>query len=327
MGKHGPKRGTRALRPRGRAKSIVPGVRAWPSLDKGVAGFAGYKVGMAHALVTADRGPWKGQEVSTPVTIVETPPIFIYGIRGYEQTPYGLKTVAEVQVPPSKDAFFERIATPAKKAGDVAKLESMVNGLKELHVLALTRPSKAGVGNKTPQAFELALGGDAKAQLEFAKSILGKDIRVSDVLAPGESIDVIAVTKGKGWQGVVKRFGVALQPRKATQRRRHGGSIGPETQATVMYTVPRAGQMGFHKRTEGNKRILAIGTKPSELSVKGGWPHYGEMRNDFLVVEGSLAGPANRFLRLRKAVDKPPVRKPELKMIILSRTQQVKLAG
>ncbi len=178
----------------------------------------------------------------------------------------------------------------------------------------MTQPEKAGVGKKTPEVVEIALGGtDAKAQLEYAKSVLGKEVKASEVFGEGEYVDTIAVTTGKGWQGVVKRFGVALNPHKASQHRRKGGTLGPERQGKIMFTIPRPGQMGFHRRVERNKRIVRISSDAKQVTPKGGFLGYGNISSEFIAVEGSVAGPSNRVIRLRRALSKKPAKKPEVK--------------
>ncbi|MFH1257586.1 MAG: 50S ribosomal protein L3, partial [Candidatus Micrarchaeota archaeon] len=142
----------------------------------------------------------------------------------------------------------------------------------------------------------------------------------TDVFSDGDVVDAIAVTKGKGWQGVVKRFGVALGPRKATQRRRHGGSIGPETAGKVMYTIPRAGQMGYHRRTDSNKRILQIGeaAKNKDILPAGGFVDYGTLKSEYLLIEGSLPGPEKRVIMLRKNYGAKPSKKADVRKLLFN---------
>jgi len=202
-------------------------------------------------------------------------------------------------------------------------IDANAERLVDVAVLAATSPEKTGIGKKQPEFMEIAVGGkDAKAKLEFAKGILGKEVKASDVFKDGEYVDAVAVTKGKGWQGAVKRFGVAMQRRKATGRVRHVGTLGPWHPARVMYTVPMAGQMGYHKRTEINKRILRIGEKPEGINPKGGFLGYGNVLNAYLLIRGSLNGPRKRLIRFRKSVrrrDAP--RKPEVRYVSLDSKQ------
>ena len=109
-----------------------------------------------------------------------------------------------------------------------------------------------------PDTFELKVSGGAsgKERFAYAEKLLGKDIGIRDVFKNGQLVDVIAVSKGKGTQGVVKRFGIKLQPRKNRKGKRRVGCIGPWKPNRTMYTVGRSGQMGYHNRVEYNKRIM-----------------------------------------------------------------------
>ena len=294
---------------------MVPRVRAWNLNVKGLSGFAGYKAGMLHVIMVDDsNAPTKGQEVSKAVTAVEVPPLFVYSIVAYEKTPIGLKCVGEACASNAKD--FSEAHTVAKNPKKTIKdLEALGDRIAELRVIAFTQPKKTSV-KKMPDVVEIAVGGSGKEALAWASGVLGKEVSARDVLQEGETVDVIAVTKGKGWQGVVKRFGVALNPRKATKSRRHGGSIGPERQAKVMYTIPRAGQMGFHRRTDRNKRIIRIDENSKEVTPSSGFANYGLVKSTFLLIEGSIPGPAKRIVRLRKNLFEVKVKKPELKAVV-----------
>jgi large subunit ribosomal protein L3 len=150
---------------------------------------------------------------------------------------------------------------------------------------------------------ELGLtGGDIEAQLEWAKENLGNEITISDVFADGSNIDVIGITKGYGTQGVVRRFGVKLLSHKNSKRRRQIGNMGDFGTGYVRKTIRQGGQTGYHQRTEYNKRILRI-SEPEEndITPAGGFLHYGEVRNPYMIVQGSLPGPAKRLIRFRDA--------------------------
>jgi large subunit ribosomal protein L3 len=125
------------------------------------------------------------------------------------------------------------------------------------------------------------------------------------------------VTIGKGTEGPVKRFGIKIQNRKAAQKRRHTGTLGPETPDRVLWTIPYAGQLGFQTRTEYNKRILKIGEDGKEITPKSGFSNYGIIKGDYVVVEGSLPGPRKRLIRLRSAIRplKVPILPTEVKHV------------
>ncbi len=299
---HNPRHGSLAFRIRKRSEVITPRVNAW-SKEKGVSGFAGYKAGMRHVLMIEDsESPLKNQQVTKPVTIIEVPPVFVYGITLYKKTQVGLKKTGEVNST-SAPKHVKRALTPAKKSKKIEDFD-----FDEVRLVVTTQPEKIKL-KKKPDVIELAIGGTKQEQVEKAKELLGKELKFTDVFNDGEYADCIAVTKGKGFQGVVKRFGVALNPMKATQARRHGGSIGPQRQAKVFYTIPRAGQMGFHKRTELNKRVMKYEEKPLEIRNFGKAAQY-------VIVEGSVAGPSKRIIILRKAIRKNTPKKPQIMQVI-----------
>lgn len=316
--RNAPRRGSLAFRLRKRAEKAFGRIGCWSKNCLGLAGFAGYKVGMARVVMVEDsQSPLRGQEVFAPVTLIETPPLFIYSVLFYKNTPEGLKLFCEI---PCTNAPKEAssVITKAKKAKkSFEEVEKQLPEIAEIRVKVLTQPKLAGIPKKKPEVFEIGVGGTPAEAFAYAKEHLGKEVRVSEVFKEGERLDVIAVTKGKGWEGVVKRFGVALNTIKASKSRRHGGSIGPEKQAKVMYTVPRPGQHGFHRRTELNKRIMKISSKPEEGNKKSGFSGYGLIKNDFIFLDGSVPGPAKRLITLRKSLRHEEVVKPEIREVLL----------
>jgi large subunit ribosomal protein L3 len=77
-----------------------------------------------------------------------------------------------------------------------------------------------------------------------------------------------------------------------------------------MYSIARAGQMGYHQRIEYNKRILKIGKNAKEINLKGGFIRYGNVKNSYILVDGSIPGPKKRAIRLRQPA-RPPKDTPE----------------
>jgi len=332
MGKiNRPRHGTMAVRPRKRAASQVPGIGSWPKAQEpGLLGFAGYKAGMTHGtMIDDDPGSvTKGHEISMPITVLEAPPLFVFCLRAYKDTPYGKKAAADVFADKIDEKIRKQLMLPKalKSAEAMKKAEALGPALSDVHVLAFTSPSLAGFGKKSHDVMEIAVGGkDAKSKLEYAKGILGKEVKASDVVKDGEFFDTIAVTTGKGWQGAVKRFGISMQRRKATGKYRHVGTLGPWHPAFVMYTVPMAGQMGYHNRTEHNKRVLKVCAAKERITPDGGFLNYGVVKNDYILVKGSVGGPMKRLVRLRKAIrmQGAKVSKPEIKFISLQSKQGV----
>ena len=314
--RHRPRRGSLQFWPRKRAKREYPRVKNWPELE-GVLGFAGYKVGMTHMIVIDNRknSPTKGEEITIPITVLETPPLFVFGVKFYKETPYGTKTIGQIWGNNLPKNINRKINVP-KQLKEQKWLEDFDN----LTLLVSTNPTK----KKKPEIFEIAIGGDKESKINIAKEKLGKEIKVNDVFREGEQVDVFAVTKGKGFQGPVKRFGVKLLQHKAEKDKRGIGSLGPWTPARTSWRVPRAGQMGYHVRCEYNKWILKIGNNPEEINIKGGFLNYGLIKGDYVILKGSVPGPVKRIIRLRKTIrpsSKIPSQIPEVKYISLSSKQ------
>jgi large subunit ribosomal protein L3 len=284
-----------AHRPRKRALSQNPNVYWQESADKRILGFAGYKVGMTHvAYVDDTESPTKGQEIVSPATVIEAPPLTVYGVRCYKSG----NSVGDVLA--TDERILKLIGfTKTKKPGN--KVDE--TGVDDVRILVFAMPSKTRIGKKHIEKMEIGCGGkDVKEKLEYAKSLLGKDLRANEVFKMGEDVDVVSITKGKGWQGPVKRFGISIQRRKATGKRRHVGTLGQWHPAYVLYTVPQAGQTGYHRRTELNKRILKISQTPEDVNPVCGFPHYGFVKNDYVLLKGSVPGPTKRLVKLRLAV-------------------------
>ncbi len=319
--------------PRVRARRITGRIRTWPHLSgtPRLLGFAGYKVGTTHLIMVENRAksPLFGREVVREVTVVEVPPLFIYGYRAYTKTPKGLKTLGEVIHTPLPK-FADRALTVPKN-GDFSKiqqfLEKNLDKIVEFRVLALTQPHKSGLGKKTPEVLEIKVGGDEiKAVFDYVKALLGKEIRAKDFFTEGQVLDAISVTKGKGFAGAVKRFGVKIQPNWHKHRKGHRvvGAISP-SRPHMMFTIPRPGKMGFHQRTEYNKLILKVGDNPSEVNIEGGFLHYGLVRSDYILVSGTLPGPAKRLVRFRYPIraKTPKLEPPKILSISLASKQGV----
>jgi large subunit ribosomal protein L3 len=263
---------------------------------------------MTHAFIVDYRptSNTAGQEVRIPVTVIEVPPMRVAAVRIYENTRYGLKTAGEVWAS-SLDATLAR-RLPLPKKVDAEKGWEKLKGadIEDIRILAYTQPKLVkGVPKKKPELMELRIGGGTMdARLEYAKSILGKEILITDFAKDGSMIDVAAITKGKGFQGAIKRWGLKLLSHKNSKHRRMIGTLAPKRPGYVRPTVPQAGQMGYHQRTEMNKRVLKIGTSGEEITPKGGFLHYGQVVNPYVLIHGSVPGPTKRLVRLRDPVRK-----------------------
>ncbi|MEA1994005.1 MAG: 50S ribosomal protein L3 [Euryarchaeota archaeon] len=294
---HRPRRGSLAYSPRKRAKRIYPRIRSWPNIEKcKLLDFPGYKAGMTHVFKVDDRkhAITKGKELQIPVTVVETPPVYIAGVRFYKDG----TALTEVWTEPT-ESMERKIGIPKKKKEiDIDTLDA-----DDIRVIAVTIPQRTGI-KKKPEILEIGVGGKSvEEKKKYCMDVLGKEVSIKDVFDDGDYIDVIAITKGKGFQGQVKRWGVKIQSRKTNDAQRHVGSIGPWKPRKTMWTVPMAGQMGYSKRTEYNKRILKVSSE--EVTPEGGFLNYGVLKNECAVVKGSVPGSKRRLIRMREGVRKP----------------------
>jgi large subunit ribosomal protein L3 len=307
-----PRRGSIAFRPRARAKSLEARVRTWPQLaveKSSLLGFAGFKAGGIQILTVDDREktPNFGKQLLNAATVIATPPIRIIGIRGYKRDLYGQHAIFDVyakDLPKELSRKFD-----AKKSVDdgLSKAESLLDSATHVMALVAVSPNSIGLAQKVPFVFEVAVSGeDVRSQYDYVRGILGKEIKITDVFQIGQNIDVFGITRGKGIEGPITRFGVKRKQHKSRKSVRAVGTLGPISPAVVMYTVARQGQRGFHQRTEYNKRILIISNtdKDAENSINppGGFKHFGLVRGDYIVVRGSIPGVPKRFVKMRQPI-------------------------
>ncbi|MBR9678361.1 MAG: 50S ribosomal protein L3 [Nanoarchaeota archaeon] len=303
--RHSPRRGSMAYWPRKRAKRIYPRIKNWGTSNQtSVLGFAAYKAGMTHIMINDNRkhSPTKNMEISVPATILETPSLNVIALKFYKNQ----KTINQIFSDKLDKKLKRKILLPKKKE------TKTVEDCDEVRLLVSTNPSF----KKTPEIFELGIGGkNIQEKMVYAKELLGKQININDVFKEGEQIDTIAITKGKGFQGSVKRFGVAIMQAKSEKTKRAAGTIGHFTPARTRHTTPQFGQMGFHRRTEYNKWVLKIGE--ADITPKSGFKNYGQIKGKYLLVKGSVQGPRKRLIMLRKPVRQqkqlPP---PEINEVI-----------
>ena len=305
-----PRRGSVAFRPRARARSLEARVRTWPQLQtekSSLLGFAGFKVGGIHVLTIDDREktPNFGKQLLNPATVIATPPLRVIGIRGYNKDRNGQHAIFDVyanDLPKELPRKFH-----AKTNNEAfAKAEGLLGHLNSVVAIVAISPDSVGLSQKTPFVFEMPVSGeDSKSQYEYVKSVLGKEIKTSDVFHVGQDIDVFGITRGKGIEGPVTRFGIKRKQHKSRKSVRAVGTLGPISPAVVMYTVARQGQRGFHQRTEYNKRILVMSNPDKDgisINPSGGFKHFGLIKGDYIVVRGSVPGVPKRLVKMRHPI-------------------------
>lgn len=298
---------------------------------------------MTHVVRTVDRPAalMHKREVVDAVSIIETPPMVVVGVVGYVETPNGLRTLTTVFAEHLSEEFKRRCYKnwykAKKKAYTKYALKYQKDGGKDIEhelerikkhctvvrVIAHTQVKKLGLRIKKAHIMEIQVnGGDPAAKVDFAKSLFEKEVTVDSIFAQDENIDVIGVTKGGGYEGVVTRWGVTRLPRKTHRGLRKVACIGSWHPARVSTTVARAGQNGYHHRTELNKKVYRLGKKGDEASCQteadltkksitpmGGFVHYGQVKEDWIMLKGAVVGVKKRPLILRKSMMKHSSRK------------------
>jgi large subunit ribosomal protein L3e len=276
------------------------------------------------------------KETVEPVTVLEAPPINIVGVVGYIETPRGLRALTTVWAQHLSREFKRRyyknwmnakrkaFDNYAKKWAEEKNITAQLNRIKKycqvVRVIAHTRMDLLNLRQKKAHVLEIQVnGGSIQEKVDFARSHFEKEVRVASVFNQDEMLDVIGVTKGKGFEGTTTRWGTKRLPRKTHRGLRKVGCIGGWHPARVRFSVARAGQNGYHHRTEINKKVYRIGTginyeggknnasTAHDLTEKaitplGGFPHYGVVKHDFVMIKGCCVGTKKRVVVLRKSL-------------------------
>lgn len=308
-----PRKGSLQFWPRKKAKKFLPSVN-WKAIsfdksknkNKGLKGFICYKAGMVSAIVT-DNTPnsmTKGKKISIPVTIIECPPLKIFSIRFYKNN----KLVTEILGENLDKELKKKLKIPKQKNKKVKKIEGIKSeNYDNINIICYSVVKKTNI-KKKPDLIEIGLAGEnIEDKINYIKENLNKEISVLDVFEKTELIDFRGLTKGKGFQGPVKRFGVTLKPHKSEKGRRGPGSIGPWHPARVTFRVPMAGQLGMFTRLTYNSKIIDIGKVEEIKKIKDSKKltnikNFGNIKTDYIIVHGSIQGAAKRQLLITKAL-------------------------
>jgi len=336
-----PRHGSLGFLPRKRTRHHRGRVRSYPKDDASkpvhLTAFPVFKAGMTHILRDVDKPGSKlhKKETVEACTVLEAPPVTVVGVVGYIETPRGLRALATVWAQHLSTQFKRRLyknwmnskkkafSKAAQKWSDEKNITSQLDRIKKycqvVRVIVHTQLDKLNLRQKKAHVMEIQVNGGTIAQkVDFARQSFEQEIRVSKVFNQDEMLDVLGVTKGKGYEGVTTRFGTKRLPRKTHRGLRRVGCIGAWHPARVRFTVARAGQLGYHHRTEINKKVYRIGTgiryegnnnasTAADLTEKsitplGGFPHYGIVKEDFVLIKGCCVGPKKRVLVLRKTL-------------------------
>ncbi|APA07569.1 hypothetical protein EAF04_002941 [Stromatinia cepivora] len=352
-----PRHGSLAYLPRKRASRHRGKVKSFPKDDKTkpvhLTATLGYKAGMTTIVRDLDRPGAKThkKEVVEAVTVIETPPVIVVGLVGYIETPRGLRSLTTVWAEhlsdevkrrfyknwykSKKKAFTKYAKKHSENSGSsiTRELERIKKYCTVVRVLAHTQIRKTPLKQKKAHLMEIQVnGGSVAEKVDFASGLFEKPVEIGSIFEQDEMIDVIAVTKGHGFSGVTSRWGTKKLPRKTHKGLRKVACIGAWHPAHVQWTVARAGQDGYHHRTSCNHKVYRIGrgddpnnaatefdVSKKAITPMGGFVRYGEVKNDYIMLKGSVPGVKKRVMTLRKSMfvhtSRKALEKVELKWI------------
>jgi len=278
--------------------------------------------------------------------VIETPPMVVVGVVGYVSTPRGLRALTTVWAEHlsedvrrrfyknwyrSKEKAFTRYAKKwADERKDITKeIARIKKHCQVVRAICHTQVRKMNLRTKKAHIMEIQVNGgaDVAAKTDFVVNLFEKEVGIKSIFEENELIDTIAVTRGHGYEGVIKRYGVTRLPRKTHRGLRKVACIGAWHPSRVSYTVARAGQRGYFHRTDINKKIYRIGRSATALAADnsidkekrynamtevdlseknitplGGFVQYGVVKEDFVMVKGCVSGPKRRAITLRKSL-------------------------
>ena len=287
--KKSPRKGSLQFWPRKRVKKFLPRVN-WDAISTGknLKGFICYKARMMSASIkdSTPNSLTKGKNKIIPVTILECPLMKIFSVRFYKNN----KVAKEILASDLDKELKRKVKIPKTKQN---KNIEEIKDYDDIRIIFYSQVKKSGI-KKTPDLTEIGLAGSAEEKINFVKESLNKEISILDFFEKGQLIDLRGLTKGKGLAGPVKRFGITLKPHKSEKGRRRPGSIGPWHPARVTFRVPMAGQLGMFTRIIYNNKIIDLG-KSTDKELKN-IKNFGNIKTDYIIVQGSVQGPAKRQL-------------------------------
>lgn len=167
-----------------------------------------------------------------------------------------------------------------------------------------TDTKRAKLSNKPEQGHAKKAGTEPKRFLREIRGVnaedytLGQVINV-DIFEEGEIVDVTGVSKGKGYQGVIKRHNQSRGPMgHGSQYHRGVGSLGTMRPMHVLKGKKLPGQMGNVQRTVQNLEIIAIDTE-----------------NSLILIKGNVPGPKKSLVIIKTAVKKPNAKNEKADLI------------
>ncbi|MBO8178392.1 50S ribosomal protein L3 [Aeribacillus pallidus] len=160
--------------------------------------------------------------------------------------------------------------------------EAIQLGFEDKREKLANKPEKGHVAkaNTAPKRFIREIRGVNLDEYE-----VGQEVKV-DIFAEGDIVDVTGISKGKGFQGAIKRHGQSRGPMSHGSRyHRRPGSMGPIAPNRVFKSKELPGRMGGEKVTIQNLQIVKV-----------------DAERNLLLVKGNVPGPKKALLKIKSAV-------------------------
>merc|ERR1712224_402330 len=217
---------------------------------------------------------------------------------------------------------YQKRWSDASKSSEASPMSAEIDRAKKycqvIRAICHTQVGKVKIGQKKANIKEIQInGGTTEQKIDFAVNLFEKEVPVASVFNQDEMIDIIGSSRGHGYNGVVTRWGCMRLVRKSHRGLRKVACIGTWHPARMQFQVPRAGQRGYHHRTSINHKIYRVGKSikdephsaqtENDLTEKsitpiGGFCHYGEVNEDWVMLKGGVVGCRKRIITLRKTL-------------------------
>ena len=195
--------------------------------------------------------------------------------------------VTVVEVEPNVVTQIKTVEKDGYEAVQLAT-ESIREGLSNKPEMGHTNKA-----NTTPKRFLREIRG-----VNVDEYTLGQTIGV-DIFSEGEMVDVTGTSKGKGFQGVIKRYNQTRGPMgHGSQYHRGVGSLGTLLPMHVLKGKKMPGQMGNVQRTVQNLEIVSVDTE-----------------NNVILIKGNVPGPKKSLVMIRTAVKMPNVKRNAAELV------------
>lgn len=169
-----------------------------------------------------------------------------------------------------------------KKSVETDGYEAIQIGFEDKREKLSNKPEQGHVGkaNTAPKRFVRELRGVNLGEYE-----VGQEVKV-DIFAAGEIVDVTGVSKGKGFQGAIKRHGQSRGPMSHGSRyHRRVGSMGPVAPNRVFKGKLLPGRMGGEQVTVQNLEVVKV-----------------DVERNLLLIKGNVPGPKKALIKIKTAV-------------------------